>query len=148
MAAPLNLFLVPLSRAPTRTLGATCLLPHPAAPFRPAWPLPAALWSSPRWLAPPAVPGAVGLTVVGSTIPCRPYRLRVPFAHTRIPPPPPLPLQCLELLDILLTAGSGAPAAPEAVPVAELPEPAPAAGCSAEAVVKALLEAGVLELKG
>lgn len=58
-----------------------------------------------------------------------------------------LPLQCAELLDILLTAGSGAPDAPEAVPVGELPEPEEAAGCSAEAVVKALLEAGVLAVK-
>ncbi len=57
------------------------------------------------------------------------------------------PLQCAELLDILLTAGSGAPDAPEAVPVGELPEPEEAAGCSAEAVVKALLEAGVLAIK-
>lgn len=57
-------------------------------------------------------------------------------------------MQCAELLDILLTAGSNAPDAPEAVPVGELPEPDAAAGCSAQAVVEALLEAGVLEVKG
>lgn len=60
------------------------------------------------------------------------------------------PVGCAELLDILLTAGSGAEGAPEAVPVGELPQPQDAEedGLSAEAVVKALLEAGVLELKG
>ncbi|PRW56353.1 cupin 4 isoform A [Chlorella sorokiniana] len=58
------------------------------------------------------------------------------------------PVECAELLDILLTAGSGAPDAPEAVPVGELPEPEGAEGCSTEAVVKSLLEAGVLSLKG
>lgn len=59
------------------------------------------------------------------------------------------PLAAAELLDVLLRAGSGAPGAPEAVPVDELPAPvgegedAP----SVESVVSSLLEAGVLEVK-
>lgn len=58
------------------------------------------------------------------------------------------PVECAELIDILLTAGSGAPDAPEAVPVGELPEPEGECGVSAAMVVQALLDAGVLEVKG
>lgn len=57
------------------------------------------------------------------------------------------PLAAAELLDVLLRAGSGAPGAPEAVPVADLPAPVGGDAPSVESVVRSLLEAGVLELK-
>lgn len=57
------------------------------------------------------------------------------------------PVECAELLDILLTAGSGAADAPDAVPVGELPEPE-GGDVAAEAVVRALLDAGVLAVRG
>ncbi|KAL4421692.1 hypothetical protein ABPG77_010636 [Micractinium sp. CCAP 211/92] len=54
------------------------------------------------------------------------------------------PIECAELVDILLSAGSGEPGAPPAVQVGELPQPEAGCDVAPEAVVQALLEAGVL----
>ena len=51
-------------------------------------------------------------------------------------------------MDILISAGSGEPGAPEAVRVGDLPAPEGDDDPSPESLVKALLDAGVLEVRG
>lgn len=58
------------------------------------------------------------------------------------------PVGCAELLDILLSAGGGGEGVPEAVAVGELPAAEDGCGVEAAAVVRALLDARVLEVKG
>ena len=61
--------------------------------------------------------------------------------------PAPVAPECANLISQLLDAGSGAPGAPEAVAVGELVQPEQTE-VTAEAVVRALLDAGVLALRG
>ncbi|PSC72885.1 cupin 4 [Micractinium conductrix] len=58
------------------------------------------------------------------------------------------PIGCAEIVDILISAGSGEPGAPEAVRVGDLPAPEGDDDPSPESLVKALLDAGVLEVRG